>query len=232
MSKDSQNFKWNFHRLGGLDQATLSTSEELRHLADLNPKLWVALSCPSSGLEFNQRTLDLLDADHDGRIRMPEVLAAVNWLTARLAEPAAIIEASEEFPLAAINTETPEGNRLRETALSVLAGLRKPEAESITHQDVTSALESAEQNTFNGDGVIAAQAEFGPEAVAFVEDALTVVGGVLDSGGSTGVNAEIARAFVETLKAWRTWRDSVDHTAPPLGCLFYPSAACGHRAIL
>jgi len=217
MSTPCQDFQWNFHRLGGLDQATLETAEELRNLRDLNPKLWVALSCPASGLEFDQRTLALLDTDKDGRIRMPEVLAAVNWLTARLADPAVIVNAPEELSLSSINRETPEGTRLYQTALSVLEGLGKPEAETLSGADVAAALEHAEQNTFNGDGIIPPLEEFGPDAVAFIEDALAVVGGVRDSGGTAGVNAEIANAFVATLGAWRAWRNSVDHTATPLG---------------
>lgn len=217
MSDTNSGFKWNFHRLGGLDQATLATSEELTHLAELNPKLWVALSCPSSGLEFDQRTLALIDKDNDGRIRMPEVLDAVRWLTSRLANPADIINAANELPLASINAETPEGKRLLGTAKAVLHGLGKPEAESVSYADVASALEYAEQNTFNGDGVIPPLPEFAPEAVAFIQDALAVVGGVQDAGGTAGINAEVAHAFIATLHAWRTWHDSVDQTATPLG---------------
>lgn len=217
MSTTCQDFKWNFHRLGGLDQATLQTAAELRNLRDLNPKLWVALSCPAFGLEFDQRTLSLLDTDKDGRIRMPEVLGAVNWLTARLADPAVIVNAPGEFFLSSINRETPEGERLYQTAVSVLEGLGRPGEETLSITDVSTALEHAEQNTFNGDGVIPPLCEFDPDTVDFIRDALDVVGGVQDASGAAGINAEIARAFVATLEAWRIWRESVDHTATPLG---------------
>lgn len=59
-------FNWKFHRIGGLDQVTLRTPEELLHLNELDPKLWVALSCPIDKLQFDARTLELLDADKDG----------------------------------------------------------------------------------------------------------------------------------------------------------------------
>ena len=217
MTNAAPGFTWNFRRLGGIDQATLCTSEELVHLDELNPKLWVALSCPASGLEFDQRTLTLIDADKDGRIRMPEVLQAVSWATARLADPASLVDAPEEMPLDRINAETPEGLGLLETAKSVLHSLGKPEAGAVTYADVAAALEHAGQNTFNGDGVIPPLAAFGNDAAAFIQDAMAVVGSVEDSSGEPGINAEIARAFVATLQAWQTWRDSVDHTATPLG---------------
>ncbi|MFQ9868395.1 MAG: hypothetical protein ACLRWP_16675 [Bilophila wadsworthia] len=54
-------FNWKFHRIGGLDQVTLRTPEELLHLNELDPKLWVA-SCPIDKLQFDARTLELLDA--------------------------------------------------------------------------------------------------------------------------------------------------------------------------
>ncbi|MDL2210909.1 ABC transporter permease, partial [Desulfovibrio sp. OttesenSCG-928-O18] len=201
MGTTASDFTWKFHRLGGLDQVTLRTAEELTHLHDLNPKLWAALSCPASGLEFDQRALALIDTDNDGRIRVPEVLEAVSWLNARLANPADMVDAPEELPLERIATETPEGRHLLDTAKSVLENLGKTDATAITCQDVAEALAHASQNTFNGDGVIPALAEFGPDVTAFVTDALAVVGGVQDASGVPGINAEIANVFIETLRA-------------------------------
>jgi hypothetical protein len=72
--------RWRFFRCGGFDQVAIETGEDLRHLAALDPKLWTALSCPTSGLEFDARTLALLDTDGDGQIRVPEILEAVAGL--------------------------------------------------------------------------------------------------------------------------------------------------------
>ena len=72
-------FNWKFHRIGGLDQVTLRTPEELLHLNELDPKLWVALSCPIDKLQFDARTLELLDADKDGRIRRCWPKAVRSW---------------------------------------------------------------------------------------------------------------------------------------------------------
>ena len=44
MSDKRSNFKWHCRRMGGTDQVTLTTMEELRHLRELDPKLWGALS--------------------------------------------------------------------------------------------------------------------------------------------------------------------------------------------
>ena len=70
--------RWRFFRAGGLDQVRLETGADLAHLDQLDPKLWVALACPVKGLDFDEQTLALIDTDNDGRVRAPELLAALD----------------------------------------------------------------------------------------------------------------------------------------------------------
>jgi hypothetical protein len=74
----SETYRFRFFRAGSVDQVILDDGA-LEHLATLDEKLWVALACPTQGLELDARTLDLIDTDKDGRIRPPEILAAVAW---------------------------------------------------------------------------------------------------------------------------------------------------------
>src|SRR3954464_8491989 len=76
--------QFRFYRMGGLDQVSLETGEDLAHLRELDQKLWVALSCPVKGLELSERTLELLDLDKDGRVRVSEILEALRWCGERL----------------------------------------------------------------------------------------------------------------------------------------------------
>ncbi len=68
---------WKFFRAGGFDQVQLDTGADLVALKYLDQKLWVALSCPTRGIEFDNRTLDMIDADGDGQVRASEILAAI-----------------------------------------------------------------------------------------------------------------------------------------------------------
>ena len=43
-------------------------------------KNWYAIACPTTGVRFDLRTLELMDSDHDGRVRSPEVQAALEYL--------------------------------------------------------------------------------------------------------------------------------------------------------
>ena len=85
--------RWSFFRAGGFDQVRLDTGADFAALAELDPKLWVALSCPTTGVEIDPHTLALLDEDKDGRVRFPEVLAAVKWAVGVLKKPDLLVEA-------------------------------------------------------------------------------------------------------------------------------------------
>ena len=43
-------------------------------------KQWYAIACPTTGVRFDLRTLELMDVDHDGRVRSPEVKAALEYM--------------------------------------------------------------------------------------------------------------------------------------------------------
>ena len=66
LNKNKAHHIWRFFRSGGFDQVRLETADDLRHLSELDPKLWTVLNCPATGLEFDARTAALLDADGDG----------------------------------------------------------------------------------------------------------------------------------------------------------------------
>ena len=72
MAGHSTDHRWTFFRAGGFDQVKLQSGADLMNLDALDQKLWVALACPTSGLEMDARTLALIDTDQDGRVRAGE----------------------------------------------------------------------------------------------------------------------------------------------------------------
>jgi hypothetical protein len=97
------NHTWKFSRAGGFDQVKLESAADLANLDQLDQKLWVALACPARGLEFDNRTLDLIDTDKDGRVLAPDVIAAAKWATSLLKKPDDLLKGSPSLPLASIN---------------------------------------------------------------------------------------------------------------------------------
>lgn len=215
--KQCHNHSWTFQRVGGLDQVVLATPEDILHLDELDHKLWVALSCPSSGLEFDERTLTLLDRNKDGRIRIPEVVKAVKWVSAHLNNLDSLINNSSVLPLSAINTDTDEGKRLYATAKAILVNINKAGASYLTQDDVSQSAARNSGNLFNGDGVLPASPKFDEDIQSFIKNALSVMGGVKDASGLDGVNNAIATAFMTSIQAWLTWRHGVGSVATPFG---------------
>jgi len=123
---------WKFFRAGGFDQVKLETGADLANLDQLDQKLWVALACPTRGLEFDNRTLDLIDADKDGRVRVPEVISAAKWATGLLKNPDDLIKGRPRLPLAAINDAAPEGKQILASAKQILANLGKTTPRRLT----------------------------------------------------------------------------------------------------
>ena len=114
---------WTFFSAGGFNQVELESGSDLASLDQLDQKLWVALACPTRGLEFDNRTLDLIDSDKDGRVRVPEVIAATKWATQLLKQPDDLLKGSPSLPLAAINDAIPEGKQILASARQILQNL-------------------------------------------------------------------------------------------------------------
>ncbi len=208
---------WRFFRAGGLDQVMLRNGADIGNLSILDQKLWTALSCPTKGIRFDAKTLELLDTDQDGRIRVPELLQAIAWIKARLASLDSLIAGSESLPLAAINGATPEGKALLVNAKRTLANLGKPTADAITLADVNDTAAIFAKTRLNGDGVIPVDAPEDEATQKLVADILATQGAVADRTGKPGVNQAKADAFFTAAAAFVAWNRRADAAILPLG---------------
>lgn len=205
MSNERGPHRWKFFRIGGFDQVAIETGEDLRHLDDLDPKLWTVLSCPTTGLEFDARTLALMDTDADGQIRVPEILAAVRWACERVKDPQALF-GDDALPLEAIADADPEGARLRAAAARVLGYLGKPEATALEVADFADMTKLFTPGNFNGDGVVPA-ALAGDEALAgAIGDIVATQGGTADRSGEPGITKDSLETFFKQADEVLAWR--------------------------
>lgn len=208
---------WHFQRLGGFDQVHLERGEDLCRLAELDQKLWATLSCPTTGLEFDSHTLALLDADGDGRIRVPEILAAVDWTCRVLKDPDDLLAGAAEVPLAAIDPDTEEGRLVLLSAQTILANLGRPDAAQITAADTADTDRIIATSRFNGDGVVPPAVAAVPEVSAAIEAIMACCGAVPDRSGSTGIGVAQCDAFFAAARAYVEWWDEA--SADPAGLL-------------
>jgi hypothetical protein len=226
------NHIWKFFRAGGFDQVRLDTGADLLSLDELDQKLWVALACPTTGLEFDADTLALIDSDQDGRIRAPELIAAVKWAGACLRSPDDLLKGTADLPLSAINEATPEGRQVLAAARQILANLGKPEAMVVTLEDTTDTVKILAQTRFNGDGVIPPDAAEDPATAAVITDIITCLGAETDRSGLPGVSeSKVEQFFTEARACSEYWQVAeADPVILPLGPAT-PAAADAVRAV-
>ena len=121
-------------------------------------KTWYAIACPTTGVRFDLRTLELMDTDHDGRVRSPEMQAALAYLASKGVSPADLEKPSES-----------DAKRL-DAVLKELAELDKAEP---------SAEEKKAMADWEQKGKTPEVAVFG-DATAAANDALAAIEKVVD----------------------------------------------------
>ena len=216
----SSQHRWRFFRVGGFDQVRIDRAEDLCNLASLDQKLWSVLACPTSHLEFDTRTLSLIDLDGDGQIRQPEILAAVAWVCRVLKTPELLFEDGDSIPLVALNDADEEGASLLAAAHDVLAILGQPEAVAISLDDVADRTRLFSADHFNGDGVVPAELAGDEQLASAIRLILDTIGGSADLSGADGITEAGLTAFFEQAQQVSDWRKAAEDNATdvlPLG---------------
>jgi hypothetical protein len=209
-------YAWKFFRAGGFNQVVLSSGTDLLNLDQLDQKLWVALACPTTGVEFDKATLALIDTDKDGRIRASELIAAVKWAGGLLKNPDDLLKGSPTLRPAAINDANPEGKLIANFARQVLG---KADDGEITIDEAASAAQTFAAKPFNGDGVLPADSVADDATKAVIADIITCLGADNDVSGKPGISqAKVDRFFADAAAFSDWWKKAESDAAVlPLG---------------
>lgn len=196
---------WKFFRAGGFDQVQIDNGADLLALKGLDQKLWVALSCPTRGIEFDTKTLDLIDHDADAHVHANEVLAAIAWAGGLLRNSDLLVEGSDRVALADIDDSSEEGQRVLASAQYILKTLDKPDAAEISLADMADIEKFVAGLEFNGDGVVPASQIKDAGLRKTIEDIMKCRGSVMDVSGNAGLNQEINDAFFAEVTIFSDW---------------------------
>ena len=201
-------YKWEFENIGGSSRVRITTGEDIAHLHELDPKMWTVLSCPVKGLEIDEKSLNYMDCDGDGKLRVNDVICMSRWLTGALKDPDLLLEGKDSIDVEQFNLDNPDGLKLYKSAREILSDLNK-EGNVITLSDATNVGAIFAQTRFNGDGVITEASADVPEDKAAVAAAVTCMGGVADRSGAAGVDAPMVEAFYKSLADYSAWQAAV-----------------------
>jgi len=196
--------RWRFFRAGGSDQVSIESGADLLHLDELDPKLWVALACPVKGLEFDERTLAMIDSDGDGRIRAPEVIVAARWAASMLRDPDALL-AGADLRVDNIDRSSDDGARVAAAAQAVLNDLGKAESPVISVADTMETARIFAATPFNGDGVVPLDGIPEGAARTLADAVVATCGAQTDLSGKPGVDQATLERFGEAAAAYSAW---------------------------
>ncbi|MBQ2170873.1 MAG: hypothetical protein II448_03940, partial [Paludibacteraceae bacterium] len=140
------NYKWNYVSVGGSTRVKISSGEDIRHLPELDKKLWTVLACPTTGLEIDCESLRLMDTDGNGKLRVTEVQEAATWLCSVLKNPQTLFRQRAELKLDDIADEAIQAvaKEIVESKKSKVEseGEKLDKPELITLADVEAVLEA------------------------------------------------------------------------------------------
>ena len=201
---------WTFSRIGGVDQVVIRNGTDVAGLAKLDQKLWAVLAMPT-GLPDLKESLEYLDEDRDGKIRVPDILRTIDELKGKLKNLDALFEQNDHIGLDQLSDE-----HLREAISRVLtiakadegpsaSAAKQTSIDSVDLQSVEKAITAFSSLPFNGDGVVT-KASFSDEAAREFLSALIEAGfSKPDANGDSGVDEPGLDRFIAELERYKSW---------------------------
>lgn len=196
---------WNYDNVGGSTRVKITTGADIAHLGELDPKKWTVLSCPSTGLEIDEKSLKYIDTDKDGRIRVNDIVITAQWMTAAIKDADLLTKGHDHIDIEQFNQEDANGKRLYNSAKQILANLGK-EGTVISLAETKDSTAIFAKTAFNGDGIITDFTTADLDEKAAIAAAVKSLGGVADRCGELGVNAELIEKFYQALADYAAWQ--------------------------
>ncbi len=97
---------WTYANIGGNTRVVIKNGKDIQHLAELDEKLWTVLACPTQGLEISEESLKYMDADHDSKIHISDVVRTAEWLCNILRDPQVLFAGEAALQLEDITDES------------------------------------------------------------------------------------------------------------------------------
>ncbi|MBQ1926744.1 MAG: hypothetical protein II180_11580, partial [Proteobacteria bacterium] len=209
-------YNWTFCKIGGVTRVKISSGKDIAHLDELDQKLWTVLSCPVAGLEFDEKTLKLMDTNNDGKIRVNEVKAAAKWLTSVVKDPDLILKQEDTFKLSDFNQDDPEGKKLYDSAKQILSNL-ECDKDEITLAQASDSIAIFAKTALNGDGIVTEQSTKDEALKDVIASAIATVGSADDRSGLKGINTELLDKFYAACADFKAWKDAGTPDIFPFG---------------
>ncbi len=204
---NEKKYKWHFVNIGGSARVRINSGDDIAHLAELDPKMWTVLSCPTTGLEIDDKSLKYMDCDGDGKLRINDIIAVSQWITSVLKDNDLILKGVDSIDINQINTDDANGKKLYHSAKQILENLGK-EGSVISLADTADITAIFAKTRFNGDGIITEASSDDADIKATISAVVATVGNVTDRSGAPGINTDLIDSFYKNLNDYVAWTDA------------------------
>lgn len=180
-----------YRRFGGSTHVRVDTFAQLKEAVNVPETQWVATSAPLSSFAADATFLALLDSDHNDRIRVNELQAAVAWLSGVLSTDVGVDARSATLTLAHL---APTAEAIKRAAEAVLDVVAAADRATVTLDQVRAAEGPLRAAGRNGDGIVAA-AQVPAAAQALAAQIVSLFPEVKNRAGLAGVSPDNLAAF-------------------------------------
>ena len=97
--------KWTYANIGGNTRVVIKNGADIKHLSELDEKLWTVLACPVTGLEIPDESLNCMDTNGDNKIHVADVVSTAEWLCKVLRDPQVLFDGKASLVLTEIIDE-------------------------------------------------------------------------------------------------------------------------------
>ena len=215
MKQKAETYPWKFSSVGGSVRVKILSGEDIRNLYQLDRKMWTVLSCPTEGLEFDAKSLKMIDVDGDGRIRVDEVIKTSQWLTRVIRDADLLLKEADALKLEDFNADDPDGARLQASARQILKNLGL-EKDEISLEDTADNVKIFAGTQFNGDGIIT-PASASDEATSQLIETIAGIASAVDRSGVAGITADHIEAFYTACADFEAWQKAGTKDVFPFG---------------
>jgi hypothetical protein len=215
MKKKADVYPWKYASVGGTVRVKILSGKDICNLYQLDRKMWTVLSCPTEGLEFDEKALKMIDLDSDGRIRVDEVIRTSQWLTRVVRDPDLLLKEADSLKLEDFNADDPDGARLQASARQILKnlGLKKDE---ISLEDTADNVKIFAGTRFNGDGIITPASAANEDTAKLIET-IAGIASAMDRSGVPGITTDQIEAFYTACGDYAEWQKAATKEVFPFG---------------
>ncbi|MBH06350.1 MAG: hypothetical protein CMJ20_08525 [Phycisphaeraceae bacterium] len=208
--------KLTLHHFGRAHHLRIDSAKDLANVLLLDEAHWVATSAPINTIRGDAAFLELIDSDHDGRIRVCELRDAVIWTLETLTDYSGLEAKSTALQLSAINCESSDGQRIFSSAEKIINRLGSTATDCITLSQIRQIKSEVQQMPVSEAGITLPDAAADEQTSQFIKDVVDTVGGASHPCGKAGVGQEQLGRFCNMAKAYLEWVKTKEQDAGEL----------------